>query len=261
MEIIQADSISILDRGLLYGDGFFTTAQVKDGQILLWQLHKERLKNCQQRLHFPELNWSRLESTCKKTCHTMSHCVLKIMVTRGTGGRGYLPPNDAQPSVIIQTSEFPAHYKALQQRGLKLQFSVIKLGHQPLLAGLKTLNRLEQVLIKQDASKYDCDDVLVCDIDDHVIETSVGNLIAIKDGKAFTPKLDRCGIEGVYLQHLSTLNRIEKISFPKQMLTDFDALLVCNSLLECAFVHSIGDHKFNLTLAQRLKTQLESGML
>ncbi|MBD1581323.1 aminodeoxychorismate lyase [Pseudoalteromonas sp. S16_S37] len=261
MEIIQADSISVFDRGLLYGDGFFTTAQVKDGRILLWQLHKERLKNCQQRLYFPEIDWPRLENACQRTSQDMSHGVLKIMITRGKGGRGYLPPKNALQSVIIQTSDYPVHYKALQQSGLQLQFSAIKLGHQPLLAGLKTLNRLEQVLIKEDASNYECDDVIVCDLDEHVIETSVGNLIAIKNGKAFTPKLDRCGIEGVYLQHLSTVNSIEKTRFSKQMLSEVDALFVCNSLLESVFVRSVGEHKFNLPLAQMLKTQLESGML
>ncbi|BBN81891.1 aminodeoxychorismate lyase [Pseudoalteromonas sp. A25] len=261
MEIIQADSISTLDRGLLYGDGFFTTAQVKSGEILLWQLHKERLKHCQQRLYFPSIDWLHLDAICNEASQHITHGVLKVMITRGSGGRGYLPPNDAVPSVVIQTSDYPKNYSDLQNRGLRLQFSSIKLGHQPLLAGLKTLNRLEQVLIKHDAAEYDCDDVLVCDIHEQVIETSIGNIIGVKDGKAFTPKLDNCGIEGVYLRHLSALNKIERISLTQKALTKLDALFVCNSLLGLVFVDSIGAYQFDLSLAKQLKTQLESGKL
>ncbi|CAH9055266.1 Aminodeoxychorismate lyase [Pseudoalteromonas holothuriae] len=261
MEIIEAHSVSDYDRGLLYGDGFFTTAQVQGGQILLWDRHLNRLKECQQRLQFPSLDWQTLNERCNVESQKLEYGVLKVIITRGVGGRGYLPPKQAHPHVILQTSHYPTHYPELLQRGLALQYSAIQLGHQPLLAGLKTLNRLEQVLIKQDAEKYSCDDVLVCDINSDVVETSVGNLIAVKAGRAFTPILNKCGISGVYLQHLAKHNKIEQRRIKVEEILEMDALFVCNSLLGCAFVRSLGTNEFDLSLAKLLQTQLESGML
>ncbi|WP_105168500.1 aminodeoxychorismate lyase [Pseudoalteromonas sp. T1lg23B] len=261
MEIIQEKSVSSYDRGLLYGDGFFTTARVQHGQVLLWDLHLQRLKTCQQRLSFPLLDWQSLEDYCHKQCMSIAEGVLKIVITRGEGGRGYLPPKNANPKVIVQTSSYPEHYHAMHNSGLRLQYAQTKLGHQPLLAGLKTLNRLEQVLIKQEAQQYDCDDVLVEDIVGNVIETSVGNLLCVKEGKAYTPILHNSGILGVYLQYLERNNHIEKVELKRQDLQAMDALFVCNSLMGCMFVQSLAGDQFNLSLARKLKSQLESGML
>ncbi|MCF6434225.1 aminodeoxychorismate lyase [Pseudoalteromonas sp. MMG022] len=261
MEIKQEKSISSYDRGLLYGDGFFTTAHVQHGQILLWDLHLQRLRTCQQRLGFSQLDWQSLDKYCKDVCASTSQGVLKIVVTRGEGGRGYLPPEHATPTVIVQTSPYPAHYPALHDSGLRLQYAQTKLGHQPLLAGLKTLNRLEQVLIKQEAQQYDCDDVLVEDISGNVIEASVGNLIAMRGGKVYTPTLHNCGILGVYLQHLERNNHIQRVDMSRKDLQAMDALFVCNSLMGCIFVRSLGEQLFDLSLARKLKSQLESGVL
>ncbi|CAM3969942.1 aminodeoxychorismate lyase [Pseudoalteromonas byunsanensis] len=261
MVITQEKSVSSYDRGLLYGDGFFTTAHVRHGEILLWGLHLQRLQTCQQRLNFPQLDWQSLDEYCSKLCVNIAQGVLKIVITRGEGGRGYLPPHNAKPKVIVQTSPYPEHYPALINSGLRLEYAQTRLGHQPLLAGLKTLNRLEQVLIKQEAQQYDCDDVLVEDIAGNVIETSVGNLLCVRDGKVYTPILQNSGILGVYLQHLERNNHIEKVDLRREDLQTMDALFVCNSLMGCVFVRSLDEHLFNLSLARALKSQLESGVL
>lgn len=249
MNIVTTDTISCKDRGLQYGDGFFTTVQITAGQLSLWSLHLQRLQQCQERLGFTALNWQYLTTHCENVAAEHQHAVLKIIVTRGVGGRGYTPPTAVLPTIYVSVSEFPGHYNQLSQSGLRLGISNIQLGHQPLLAGLKTLNRLEQVLIKQDAMQFSVDDVLVMDIDNHVIETSVGNIIACKNGVFYTPQLDKCGIEGVYLKHLAQQNLIKPIQIKLDQLLEMDVVVVCNSLMECIHVSQLENKVYDLDMA------------
>ncbi|KAF7769956.1 4-amino-4-deoxychorismate lyase [Pseudoalteromonas citrea] len=249
MNIIMTDTISCKDRGLQYGDGFFTTVQIKAGQLELWSLHVQRLQQCQQRLGFPAFNWQELTEHCTEVAKTHQQAVLKIIITRGVGGRGYTPPVNVTPTVTVSVSEFPIHYTHLSQTGLCLGISNIQLGHQPLLAGLKTLNRLEQVLIKQDAMQFSDDDVVVMDIDNYVIETSVGNIIGYKEGEFYTPKLDKCGIEGVYLKHLAKHRLIKPSQIKLEQLLEMEAVVVCNSLMECMPVSQLGEKAYDLGIA------------
>jgi 4-amino-4-deoxychorismate lyase len=261
MNIIVDDVISSKDRGLQYGDGFFTTVHVQCGRLNLWKLHLERLKQCSKRLYFPTIDWLKLTDFCTDFVQTCDNKVLKIVVTRGQGGRGYSAPTEAAPVVILYLSDYPKHYRSLSQQGLHLDISTVKLGHQPLFAGLKTLNRLEQVLIKQHAQKLKCDDVVVLDIYDNVIESSVGNIIAIKNGQAFTPKLSHCGIKGVYLQHLEGKNKIRQREISITDLLAMDAVFVCNSLMKLIHVNSIHSTAFESKIALSYINQLDSGMV
>jgi 4-amino-4-deoxychorismate lyase len=258
MNIVMTNTLSCKDRGLHYGDGFFTTVQVKDGQLALWSLHIERLQHCQQKLGFPVLDWQRLTEHCSKLVKNYSQAVLKVIITRGVGGRGYTPPVSTVPTVYVSMSEYPKHYKPLFQTGLRLGVSNIRLGHQPLLAGLKTLNRLEQVLIKQDALQSNHDDVVVMDIDQCVIETSVGNIIGYTENEFYTPILNQCGIEGVYLKHLSQNTHIKATQIRLEQLIEMDAVLVCNSLMECMPVSQLDENIYDLNIAFRAIRRLNN---
>ena len=253
----DAPVISSLDRGLQYGDGFFTTIHVQQGRLLLWSLHLARLKLCQQRLAFPELDWSTLEKACHEKVVDQTQAVLKILVTRGDGGRGYMPPEQTNPRIQLYLSQYPQQYALYQQQGVHLSVSDIPLGHQPYLAGLKTLNRLEQVLIKQQASSLVGDDVLVLDIDGAVIETSMANLIAVQSGRYYTPDLQRCGIQGVYLSALQSRYQIDARVFSYAELLDMDAVFICNSLLGCVPVRQIENRYFDSALGKRYQAKLQ----
>lgn len=252
----ETSSISTHDRGLNYGDGFFTTAMVTDGQVEHWAYHRTRLIECAQRLAFPALEFTALESHITQQVASQAQAVVKIVVTRGEGGRGYAPPSECNLNIIVSVLAYPDHYNSLTDSGISLAISPIKLAVQPHLAGLKTLNRLEQVLIKNALQTQHSDDALVLDYNNNVIETSAANIFAIKNNKVFSPRLDECGIKGVFLQSLCDKLTVEFKTVSVDDLTQADAIFVCNSLMKIVPVKSIGEHCFDIAHSQSLLNEL-----
>ena len=252
----ETSSISTRDRGLNYGDGFFTTAIITDGQVEHWAYHKARLIECAQRLGFPALEFNALESQITQLIASHSQAVLKVVITRGEGGRGYAPPSECNLNIIVSVLPYPDHYNSLTDAGISLAISPIKLAVQPHLAGLKTLNRLEQVLIKNALQTQHSDDALVLDYNNNVIETSAANIFAIKNNKVFSPRLDECGIKGVFLQSLCDKLTVEFKTVSVDNLTQADAIFVCNSLMKIVPVKSIGEHCFDIAHSQSLLNEL-----
>jgi 4-amino-4-deoxychorismate lyase len=257
--IITTDDTSAIntrDRGLNYGDGFFTTAKVIAGQVEHWQYHKARLVECAERLAFPAINFTELEQHIAKAITGCQLNVLKIVITRGEGGRGYGLPQHTHLTILITVLGFPQSYPALAKTGVSLALSPIKLAAQPLLAGLKTLNRLEQVLIKNAMAKQQCDDVLVLDHQNNVIEASAANIFAIRDNKVYTPSLEQCGIKGVYLQSLCDKLAVEFKQVSLNELTQASAVFICNSLMGAVPVSRIEQHTFNVEQSMCLLNEL-----
>lgn len=252
----DSSTISISDRGLNYGDGFFTTAKVVDGQVQYWPHHKARLIECAERLGFPELDFYSLENKITQQITDLQLSVLKILITRGEGGRGYGLPSECNITILLSVLDYPRNYSALAKKGVRLEISPIKLAAQPYLAGLKTLNRLEQVLIKRAMQTQNCDDVLVLDHNNNVIEASAANIFAIKNHKVFSPLVDECGIKGVYLQSLCDKLPVEFKRVQVEDLTQADAVFVCNSLMGAVPVKSIEQQVFNTANSHALLTKL-----
>ncbi|MFB1036933.1 MAG: aminodeoxychorismate lyase [Sinobacterium sp.] len=232
----QQQVMEISDRAFQYGDGCFTTIAFRDGRIEFFDAHISRLKLACETLYIGFDNWSILESCIVNSLKTASDCVIKVMITRGVGGRGYSPEGAVNPSFIITQHTIPLHYNLWQAEGIKLTVSPIRLACQPLLAGIKHLNRLEQVLVKQSLAQTDYDDAVVCDVQQKIIETSVGNLFWYKDDVWYTADLSESGVEGVMRNHVLTV--MQKQGLECQMVkqgasTLFDAqqIFVCNSLM------------------------------
>lgn len=252
----QPTAVSSRDRGFNYGDGFFTTAKIVDGRLEHWLLHRERLEECTERLSFPSIDYIALEESIDECITSLATGVLKIVVTRGEGGRGYALPENPQLTILLAITDFPSYYDTLKENGLSLGISSIKLASQPLLAGLKTLNRLEQVMIKQAMQAQTHDDVLVLDYKNHVIETSAANVFAIKGGHIFTPSLNECGIKGVYLKSLCAKLPIEFVSMSLVQLKNMDAVFICNSLMGVLPVKEIDTVCFDIDKSLNLLNEL-----
>lgn len=251
----QQSQFQASDRGLSYGDGFFTTALINNGAVALWPFHQARLRECQQRLAFPTLQWQQLEQQVAERAKGIAQGVIKVLITRGVGGRGYQAPEHPEAVFTIQTFDYPEHYLRWQQQGISMAVSNIKLGLQPSLAGLKTLNRLEQVLIKQDAQQFSEDDVVVANINEHIIEASAANLVFIKAGKIYTPDLSLSGIRGVYLDYLSSQLNIHTKNVNLAELKQADAIYLCNSIMHLVPVQRLDDRSFDMTNTRKLQQQ------
>lgn len=231
------------DRGLHYGDGLFETLRLAgDGRIPLWALHRARLLQGLVALDFPVDTLAQIEAALAQAPRNSS--AAKLLITRGAGPRGYLAP--AQPGIELQWQVFNAPDWAVQRKpdGFHCEFSEVHLAPQPLLAGFKHLNRLEQVLIRNRMPAAG-DEAIVLDADDWVIEGAMSNLFLREQGKWLTPDLSRCGVDGVIRRWLMPkLNaRAEAIS-PDRLLAA-DAILLTNSLNGIQTVRSIGSKRYD----------------
>lgn len=194
---VSADTIPAADRGLHYGDGLFETIAVVDGAPCLWDRHAARLHAGCARLAIPPPREDQLIAEALSLAQGVDRAVLKLIVTRGEGGRGYRPPHRPHPRRILRLTTWPAYPETWGSAGVRVRYCRTRLGHQPLLAGLKHLNRLEQVLARAEWSDPDIAEGLMLDLDGRVVEGTQTNLFALFDGRLLTPPIDRCGVAGV----------------------------------------------------------------
>lgn len=192
-----ADTVSAHDRGLSYGDGLFETMRRVRGGWPLWSRHMQRLDEGCRRLGLPAPDSAWLARECELACDGMSDAVLRLTVTRGLGPRGYAPPASPEPSCIVRAGPLPELRRDWYHHGVTVRRCRTRLAAQPRLAGIKHLNRLEQVLARSEWQDPDIAEGLMCDFEGHVVSATAANLFAVLGGELTTPALDACGVAGV----------------------------------------------------------------
>ncbi len=191
-----ADTLPVSDRGLAYGDGLFETIAVRQGRIALLERHMQRLAEGARRLVLP-LDLALVRSELLAFAGELRQGVAKLIVTRGDGQRGYAPPVDARCRRILSGGPVPAYPPRHRLDGIRLFPCATRLAEQPLLAGLKHLNRLEQVLARSEWQDPACAEGLMRDHNGRPIEGVFSNLFLVRHGELLTPALTRCGVAGV----------------------------------------------------------------
>ncbi|WP_199454901.1 aminodeoxychorismate lyase [Vibrio owensii] len=260
--------ISLGDRSFQYGDGCFTTIKTKKGELEHWQAHVERMEACLKTLHIPFPDWNQVFDWVMKAVLNDELAGIKIHISRGTGGRGYSPSGIEGPVVTISNFAFPSHYSSWQENGVSLGVCRTHLGIQPLLAGHKHNNRIEQVLAKAEIEGTEFTDAVTLNVQNHVIETTMANLFWVKDKKVYTPDLSLSGVAGVMrrkvLEFLQTNGYpVQVATFELSDLLNADEVWMCNSLLGVAPVSGIStpDNKIDFPigkLTRRLQGNLNS---
>ncbi|MEH6822588.1 MAG: aminodeoxychorismate lyase [Motiliproteus sp.] len=190
--------VSLFDRGLSYGDGLFETLRVEVERPLLLQRHIDRLCTGMNRLKIPfnQMFIDVLRAEIEQLCKGRKQVFLKLIITRGAGGRGYRAAEDLEPNRILMVAAAADYPQRWYQQGCELYLCRTRLGLNPLLAGIKHLNRLEQVLARSEwQDQYP--EGLVCDIEDRLIEGTMSNLFLIRGQQLLTPLLNQCGVAGV----------------------------------------------------------------
>ncbi|RMQ42525.1 4-amino-4-deoxychorismate lyase [Pseudomonas cichorii] len=229
-----ADTLSLRDRGLAYGDGVFETIAVRNGVALLFERHLQRLEISCDRLAIPfDQALLRSEMTC--FAEQLGEGVMKLILTRGDSQRGYAPAPDTQPRRILQGAAAPVYPPAHARQGVRLFPCQTRLAEQPLLAGLKHLNRLEQVLARSEWQDSEHAEGLMCDTSGRLIEGVYSNLFLVRDGVLLTADLSRCGVAGVMRAELLDQARNQGIAVDIRdlHLSDLeqaDELFLCNSV-------------------------------
>lgn len=203
---MPTDRISVADRGLHYGDGLFETLAVDAGRCLLWDAHIQRLLMGCERLAIPAPNAAVLADEAAQLSAGQSRAVLKIIVTRGPAARGYAPPRQATPTRILSRSSWPNHPASYVQQGVAVDWCSTALARNPRLAGIKHLNRLEQVLARAECPSP-LTEGLMCDTEGYAIEGTMSNLFIVRHGTLITPDLSQSGVAGVLRAQVLALAR------------------------------------------------------
>ncbi|MBN3561261.1 aminodeoxychorismate lyase [Aliamphritea spongicola] len=237
-----ASTLSVQDRGLAYGQGLFETLTLIEGKPQGWQLHMQRLALGAERLGIPfdnSLSDALSDDLVKLLAATESlpeRTVLKMILTRGAGGRGYAVTEPLTPNRILQLNPFPVWPADPQTNGIRVMLCETRLGLNPQLAGIKHLNRLEQVLARSEWQQPDISEGLVCDMEGYLVEGTMSNLFWTRNGELFTPDLTYCGIDGIIRQRLIERARELQIKvnigrYQPADLLDADEVFLTNSVI------------------------------
>lgn len=190
----EASMVAADDRGLAYGDGLFETMLARGNAVALWPRHFARLALGCARLRLPPPDRGQLETELATLLTGWNDCVVRLTLTRGAGAAGYAAA--ASPCTrILAAREVPRLTRRVDELGIALATSEVRLAEQPLLAGIKHLNRLEQVLAR--SLDPDAAELLMLDASGRVVGASAANVFVVVDGALATPALERCGIAGV----------------------------------------------------------------
>jgi 4-amino-4-deoxychorismate lyase len=229
------DSVDARDRGLAYGDGVFRTLRTRDGQPIWWRDHYAKLAaDCAAlRLGCPD-EASLLAEVCRVA--EAGEGVVKILLTRGAGARGYALPTEQACTRVVMSMPLPAYAQASAPDDISVRWCALRLARQPLLAGIKHLNRLENVLARAEWDDPAVFEGLLCDASGAVIGGVMSNLVLVRDGELYTPDLSECGVAGVArtrllraAPRLGIRTHVERL-LPAAILAA-DELMICNSVI------------------------------
>lgn len=255
----EVTSLSVNDRGLAYGDGLFTTAKIVNGQVELLGQHLNRLiKGCE----FLGINIEHLgdiEHSIEIYARSYKLAVLKVIITAGSGGRGYsrinLDENASQ--LIIMVSDYPKHYDELVNTGMSLGVSKNALSVSPMLAGIKHLNRLEQVILRQELDLLPFDDLVVCNANNFVVETTCANIFYLDDQQWKTPDLSLSGVDGLMRQNIiKTIGDVKVTSTTLDELLCATEVFICNSIMGLMPVRCLKQRDLSMTQSKKIREQL-----
>ncbi len=230
----RADFLPAQDRGLLYGDGVFRTLRVVAGEPRWWEEQIAKIAEDCGRLGIDAPQTEVWRADLKQISIHESDGVLKLLVTRGTGMRGYLPPTNVPARRLMYFH--PLQQSARTGPGLKLRLCALRLGWQPRLAGIKHLNRLENVLARAEWSGPEFDEGLLLDQAERVISGVMSNLFIWRRDQLLTPRIDQCGVAGVARARLLRLAKTQGIDVKETDLNlaavlDADEVMLTNSVM------------------------------
>lgn len=231
------DRISISDRGLNYGDGLFETIAFRNGVAEFIDAHIHRLIEGCKRLNIPFQQVELLSTELNTVYQSLKDVdsVIKIVITRGSGGRGYLADNTVEPSRIISTHAYPRYPESYQQHGIAVRLCQHKLSENPTLAGLKHLNRLDNVIARNEWTDENIAEGLLFDQSNHLIEGTMTNVFIVKSNQLITPLINTSGVSGILRAHIIRIANQLGMHFKEELLSkddlnSADEVFVCNSI-------------------------------
>ncbi|MFD0738637.1 aminodeoxychorismate lyase [Lysobacter koreensis] len=245
------------DRGFAYGDGVFETMRAHAGRVPWWDTHWARLVRGAQRLRLVLPDAAQVRAEAGLLLADGGDAVLKLVVSRGAGERGYAPAPDPIPTWVLSRHPPPPPCRA---DGLALRWCETRLSIQPALAGIKHCNRLEQVLARAECDAAGVDEGLMRSTDGDVVCATAANLFVLKAGRWATPAVERCGVEGVCRAWALDQLGATQMQLDVTDVEAADALFLCNAVRGILPVTRLADRRWPLhaevlALQRRLATE------
>ena len=230
--------VSPLDRGFAYGDGVFETCRMINAKIPLWDFHKERLLDSCKKLSIA-VELHSVETQLKDLISFLgpenANATVKITVTRGQGGRGYGVPDNISPTIVIGIFAATPYSDSYFSEGVVTQVCQLRLSCSQHLAGLKHLNRLEQILARAEWNDENIAEGILFDTYNHLVEGVFSNIFLVKNSELFTPDLSESGVAGV-MRRVIVENIAPELAikthigrYEIQDLINADEVFLCNS--------------------------------
>ncbi len=239
--------VSALDRGLAYGDGLFETIRAVNGAAPLWEQHMTRLSVGCRRLDMPAPDAGVLSQELALVIEGIPDATVKIIVTRGCGERGYAQPRQVDVTRIV--AAFPSAPLPMDwyRDGIRVRCCDLRLAAQPRLAGIKHLNRLEQVLARAEWSDARVVEGLLFDQAENLVSATAANVFAGMGGRLLTPPLDHCGVAGVMRGALlEALPGVRVQMMTKEDLMRADEVFLTSSVRGVLPVHRLDERAFRV---------------
>ncbi|MGE0357815.1 MAG: aminodeoxychorismate lyase [Burkholderiales bacterium] len=229
-----AQSVGAGDRGLAYGDGVFRTLLARSGRALNWRRHHELLRRDCARIGLDCPDGTLLAEEIGKAA--AGDAVVKVIITRGASGRGYAIAGDEAPTRIVAAYPPPPPAPEAERDGVRVRRCDLALAIQPRLAGVKSLNRLENVLARAEWRDPGIREGLLADPEGRLVEGTMSNVFLVSRGRLATPLLTRCGVEGAQRARVLDLAgaagvacEVRDVAFAE--LRDADEVFLTNSVI------------------------------
>lgn len=252
--------LDFADRGLHYGDGVFTTLSLQGGVPVFFDRHLSRLQADANRLGIPLPAPELLRDEVRWVGFAKLEGVVKIMLTRGCGGRGYRCPERGDGTRIVSVHPKPDYPMSIRDAGVHARFCKLRLGVNPRLAGIKHLNRLEQILARAEWSDEDIQEGLLLDHEGFLVEGVTSNVFLVHHGVLRTPRLDRCGVAGVMRGLVLDAARdlgmpVEEARIIPEKGLNADEMFITNSIIGLWPVSRLDGKEFPVGAMTRLLTR------
>ncbi|HEY4293032.1 aminodeoxychorismate lyase [Luteibacter sp.] len=229
VDFLDTDRVSVSDRGFTYGDGLFETLRIARGRAPLWPRHAERLQAGCERLRIPPPDPVAVRDEVLRLAEGLDDAVARVTLTRGPGMRGYAPPVSPHPTLVVSVSPLVLD-AAASSDGIALRLCTTRLATQPLLAGLKHLNRLEQVMARGEWDSPAIGEGLMLDTDGDLVCATAANLFAVFGGQLMTPPVNRCGVAGVARAEVLAVREVTEARLNPVRLEDADEVFLTSAV-------------------------------
>lgn len=257
------DRLPVTDRGLHYGDGLFETMALRHGRVRFLQRHLQRLHQGCERLLLPPPEDARIKAEIDAVAAGAGDGTLKLILTRGSGPRGYRLPHEVRVRRILGFSAGASPGRPDEPCGMRVMMCTTRAGINPFLAGMKTLNRLENVLATAEWQREGVHEGLMFDAEDRLVGGTMSNVFMVEQGVLHTPALARSGVRGVMRAVVMDLAARLNIQVVERDIgcRDLDAaesLFLTNALMGIRFVEWLAGRRYRPgTLIRELMTALQ----